>query len=85
MKSRSTARTLLILAIVVAAAIAALVAWRLLASAPEPEQPAAKFDPRAFVAPPPGLDAPYVATDYQVVDTGPPIDASDLIILPQEP
>jgi SAM-dependent methyltransferase len=46
------------------AALLALFAWRAMSGDPEP----VRFDPAEFVAPRPKLDAPYVATDYEVVD-----------------
>ncbi|WP_162806396.1 SAM-dependent methyltransferase [Sphingosinicella terrae] len=48
--------------------VGALAAWRLLSPPPEPERARAKFDPSRFVASDRRLDAPYVATDYAVVD-----------------
>jgi SAM-dependent methyltransferase len=66
MSSRSFLRAVLAGALVVAAALLAVMAYRALT--PEPPQPAGKFDPSNFVASPPRLDAPYVATDYEVVD-----------------
>ncbi len=64
MPSRSFLRALLAGAGVALAALLALLAWRQLTAEPEP----ARFDPGAFVRSRPKLDAPYVVTDYEVVD-----------------
>jgi predicted O-methyltransferase YrrM len=66
MPSRSFLRALLMGAVVVLAVLLAVVAYRSLTA--EPQQPAGTFDPADFVSEPPRLDAPYVATDYEVVD-----------------
>jgi hypothetical protein len=65
MRSRSFLRAILTGAIAVAAVVLAVAGFRYLAREPEP---AGKFDPAEFVASRPKLDAPYVVTDYDVVD-----------------
>jgi hypothetical protein len=65
MRSRSFLRAIITGAVVVAAVMLAVVGYRYLAREPEP---AGKFDPAEFVASRPKLDAPYVVTDYDVVD-----------------
>ena len=64
MSSRSFLRAMLVGAGVALAAVLAWLAWRQIGAEPEP----ARFDPGAFVSPRPKLDAPYVVTDYEVVD-----------------
>jgi len=66
MQPRSFLRAVLVGAAVAVAALFAVMAYRSLTV--EPTQPAGKFDPSDFVRSPPRLDAPYVATDYEVVD-----------------
>ena len=67
MSSRSFLRAMLVGAAVVLAAVLAIAAWRHFTAEEQPA-PAPQFDPSAFVRERPNLDAPYVATDYQVVD-----------------
>lgn len=64
MPSRPFLRALLVGTGIALAALLALLAWRQLTAEPEP----ARFDPGAFVRSRPKLDAPYVVTDYEVVD-----------------
>jgi hypothetical protein len=64
MRSRPLLRALLIGAGVVLAALLTLAGYRSLGGDPEP----VRFDPAEFVRSRPKLDAPYIATDYQVVD-----------------
>lgn len=64
MLSKRFLLAVLVGAAMVLAALLALVAWRAMSGDPEP----VRFDPAEFVAPRPKLDAPYVATDYEVVD-----------------
>jgi predicted O-methyltransferase YrrM len=66
MPSRSFLRALLAGAAVMVAALLAVAAYRSLT--PEAPQPEGKFDPAAFVRSGRQLDAPYVASDYEVVD-----------------
>jgi hypothetical protein len=66
MPSRSFLRALLAGATVMVAALLAVAAYRSLT--PEAPQPEGKFDPAAFVRSGRQLDAPYVASDYEVVD-----------------
>ncbi|HWT13115.1 MAG TPA: methyltransferase domain-containing protein [Allosphingosinicella sp.] len=66
MPSRSFLRAMLVGAGVVLAALLVFAAWRHFTAEPEAGAPA-DFDPSAFVHRP-KLDAPYVVTDYQVVD-----------------
>src|SRR5688572_14443057 len=68
MPSRSFLRAMLVGAGVVLAALLVLLAWRHFAAEPEPEPAPAGFDPGVFVRSRPNLDAPYVVTDYNVVD-----------------
>lgn len=68
MPSRPFLRALLIGAGVALAGLLALVAWRQFAAPEENATAPAEFDPSAFVAERPRLDAPYVVTDYEVVD-----------------
>src|SRR5688572_24392397 len=60
----SPLRALLVVGGVALAALLAVLAWRQLTAEPEP----ARFDPGAFVRSQPKLDAPYIVTDYEVVD-----------------
>ena len=64
MRSRPLLRAILIGAGVVLAALLAVAGYRWLSGDPEP----VRFDPAEFVRSRPKLDAPYIATDYQVVD-----------------
>jgi SAM-dependent methyltransferase len=64
MPSNRFLRAVLFGAAMMLAALLALFAWRAMSGDPEP----VRFDPAEFVAPRPKLDAPYVATDYEVVD-----------------
>jgi len=64
MPSRSFLRAVTVGAAAVLAVLLAIVAWRSIGGAPEP----VRFDPAEFVRPRPKLDAPFVATDYEVVD-----------------
>jgi len=66
MPSRPFLRALLVGGLVALAALLALLAWREFTAGPEPAP--ARFDPGAFVRSRPKLDAPYVVTDYEVVD-----------------
>ena len=66
MLSRSFLRAMLVGAALVAVVLLAILAYRWLSV--EPPKPAARFDPSDFVSAPPRLDAPYVVTDYEVVD-----------------
>ena len=66
MPSRTFLRALLAGAAVMVAALLAVAAYRSLT--PEAPQPEGEFDPANFVRSPGQLDAPYVATDYEVVD-----------------
>ena len=66
MPSRSFLRAMLVGAAVVVAVLLAVAAYRSLTG--EPEQPTGNFDPANFVSEAPQLDAPYVVTDYEVVD-----------------
>jgi SAM-dependent methyltransferase len=65
MPSRSVARAALVGAGTVAAVLLAILAIRHLTADRPTEQ---AFDPAEFVRSQPKLDAPYVATDYEVVD-----------------
>ena len=67
MKPRTIARIFLTVAIVAILAFAAYLLLHRPASAPQ-VQPGNDFDPSDFVRGRPQLDAPYVATDLQVVD-----------------
>ena len=66
MPSSSFMRAILVGAGLVLAVLLALTAYRYMA--PEPPPPAPNFDPSAFVRSGSALDAPYVTTDYSVVD-----------------
>lgn len=66
MPPRSFLRAMLYGAGVGLTALLAFAAWRHFSA--EPEAQPAHFDPAAFVRSRPKLDAPYVVTDYQVVD-----------------
>ena len=65
MPSRSFLRALLFGAV---AGLIILLIWSLRQEREEPIKPAAGFDPARFVGDRPRLDAPYVASDYEVVD-----------------
>ena len=67
MPSRPFLRALLVGALVALAALLALLGWRHFGGG-EPDVAPARFDPGAFVRSRPKLDAPYVVTDYEVVD-----------------
>ena len=64
MASRGLLRVVLVGAALVLAGLLALAGYRWATGEPEP----VNFDPAEFVRSRPKLDAPYVATDYQVVD-----------------
>ena len=66
MPSSSFMRAILVGAGLVLAVLLAVTAYRYMA--PEPPPPAPNFDPSTFVRSGPALDAPYVTTDYSVVD-----------------
>jgi protein-L-isoaspartate O-methyltransferase len=66
MPSSSFVRAALAGAGLVLAVLLAVAVYRYLT--PEPPPPAADFDPSAFVRSGPALDAPFVTTDYAVVD-----------------
>ena len=65
MPSRSLLRLVLAAILLVVAAWLAVTAYRALTSEAEPK---VAFDPAEFIGSRPKLDAPYVATDYEVVD-----------------
>ena len=65
MPLRSLLRLVLTGALLVLAVLLAVAAYRALTTRAEPE---ARFNPEEFVRSQPKLDAPYVATDYEVVD-----------------
>lgn len=67
MPPRSFPRAMLVGAAFVLAILLAVLVYRW-GSSEAPEAPAANFDPSNFVSERPQLDAPYVATDYEVVD-----------------
>ena len=67
MSSRSFLRAMLVGAVVALAAVLAVAAWRHFTAEEQPAPPP-QFDPTEFVRERGELDAPYVATDYQVVD-----------------
>jgi SAM-dependent methyltransferase len=67
MPSRSFPRAILIGAGIVLAILLAIVAFRSLGRDEAPKR-TSEFDPADFVRSRPKLDAPYVATDYQVVE-----------------
>ncbi len=67
MPSRSFPRALLIGAGIVLAILLAIVAFRSLGRDEAPKR-TSEFDPAEFVRSRPKLDAPYVATDYEVVE-----------------
>lgn len=67
MGSRSIVRPLLIAGGVLLAVLIAAIGYRQLTGEPPISVPAS-FDPAQFVRGRPKLDAPYVVTDYQVVD-----------------
>ena len=69
MSARSFLRAVFAGAAVVLVTLLAVLAWRhFSASGEQQPQAPAEFDPSAFVRSRPQLDAPYVATDYEVVD-----------------
>ena len=65
MLSRSLLRTLLTGAFLALVALLAIAVWRYMTGE---ERPVGRFNPAEFVKSRPKLDAPYVATDYEVVD-----------------
>ena len=69
MPSRAFLRAVLIGGGVVLALLLAILAFRSFTGGPEPDQQMANgFDPADYVRTRPKLDAPYVVTDYAVVD-----------------
>jgi SAM-dependent methyltransferase len=68
MAARPFLRAMLIGAGVVLAALLAYWGWRSARPEPPPQTLPAEFDPSAFVRGRQKLDAPYVVTDYDVVD-----------------
>jgi hypothetical protein len=66
MPSSSFMRAMLVGAGLVLAVLLAVAAYRYMT--PKPLPPAPDFDPSAFVRSGPALDAPFVTTDYAVVD-----------------
>ncbi|MGZ8335714.1 MAG: SAM-dependent methyltransferase, partial [Allosphingosinicella sp.] len=66
MPSSSFLRAVLMGAAAVLAVLLAIAAYRFLT--PEPEVRSGNFNPAEFVRSRPKLDAPYVVTDYEVVD-----------------
>jgi SAM-dependent methyltransferase len=68
MPSRSLVRVMLVGAGIVVAALLAFTAYRHLTARPEPQTLPPDFDPRIYVRGGAQLDAPYLVTDYDVVD-----------------
>lgn len=66
MPSRSLLRLVLTAALLVLAALLGVAAYRYLTTAKA--EPKVAFDPAEFIRSRPKLDAPYLATDYEVVD-----------------
>jgi SAM-dependent methyltransferase len=68
MASRKFLLAMLVVAGIVLAAVVALAALRRVTAPPPPQNLPAEFDPNNFVRDSKRLDAPYVVTDFDVVD-----------------